>query len=75
MIWYFKFFIFCMEKICFSVSKDVVVSKEDVFVGFGVGVVILGIVILLVIGEFIEILFVIYLVIDVKGIVIYEVYV
>lgn len=33
LIRYFKFFISCIEKIRFSMSKDMVIGKEEIFVG------------------------------------------
>uniref|UniRef100_A0A2I3T0G0 Transcription factor E4F1 n=1 Tax=Pan troglodytes TaxID=9598 RepID=A0A2I3T0G0_PANTR len=65
----------CTEKIRFSVSKDVVVSKEDAPAGSGAGAAGLGTVPSSVTGEPIETSPVIHLVTDAKGTVIHEVHV
>ncbi|XP_032000968.1 transcription factor E4F1 isoform X2 [Hylobates moloch] len=65
----------CTEKIRFSVSKDVVVSKEDAPAGSGAGAAGLGTVTSSVTGEPIETSPVIHLVTDAKGTVIHEVHV
>uniref|UniRef100_A0A2K5MIC3 E4F transcription factor 1 n=1 Tax=Cercocebus atys TaxID=9531 RepID=A0A2K5MIC3_CERAT len=66
----------CTEKIRFSVSKDVVVSKEDAPAGSGAGAATLGTVTSSsVTGEPIETSPVIHLVTDAKGTVIHEVHV
>ncbi|NP_001275705.2 transcription factor E4F1 isoform 2 [Homo sapiens] len=65
----------CTEKIRFSVSKDVVVSKEDARAGSGAGAAGLGTATSSVTGEPIETSPVIHLVTDAKGTVIHEVHV
>uniref|UniRef100_A0A2K6LWT9 E4F transcription factor 1 n=2 Tax=Rhinopithecus TaxID=542827 RepID=A0A2K6LWT9_RHIBE len=65
----------CTEKIRFSVSKDVAVSKEDAPAGSGAGAATLGTVTSSVTGEPIETSPVIHLVTDAKGTVIHEVHV
>ncbi|XP_055098764.1 transcription factor E4F1 isoform X6 [Symphalangus syndactylus] len=65
----------CTEKIRFSVSKDVVVSKEDAPAGSGAGAAGLGTITSSVTGEPIETSPVIHLVTDAKGTVIHEVHV
>uniref|UniRef100_A0A8C9IE26 E4F transcription factor 1 n=1 Tax=Piliocolobus tephrosceles TaxID=591936 RepID=A0A8C9IE26_9PRIM len=65
----------CTEKIRFSVSKDVAVSKEDAPAGSGAGAATLGTITSSVTGEPIETSPVIHLVTDAKGTVIHEVHV
>ncbi|KAL0617251.1 Transcription factor E4F1 [Plecturocebus cupreus] len=65
----------CTEKIRFSVSKDVAVSREDAPAGSGAGTAALGTVTSPVTGEPLETSPVIHLVTDAKGTVIHEVHV